>query len=426
MKYKDSRDYAVQLDDQDELKSFRECFYIPKDSENKPKIYFCGNSLGLQSTSTRLFVDEILDCWAEKAVEGHFSGAHPWLPYHEFLSEKTAKVVGALPEEVVTMNSLTVNLHLMMVSFYRPTATRHRILIESQAFPSDLYAVTSQIQYHGFERDHTLIEVSPRAGEINIRNQDLLSLIEREGDNIALILLPGVHYYTGQAFDMAEITRVAHNKGCIVGFDLAHAAGNLLLKLNDWQVDFAVWCSYKYLNAGPGAVAGCFVHERYRHRFDLPRFSGWWGHDKGSRFQMTGQPSVIPGAEGWQISNPPVLSMAPLLASLEQFDQAGMQALRRKSSQLTGFLEFLLQRCCADKITVITPAAEDERGAQLSLCIEGDQQQGKRVYDALALSGVICDWREPNVIRVAPVPLYNTFSEVFDFVKLLQSILQPQ
>ncbi len=423
MNYENTYDYAAKLDRQDKLSPYRDCFHIPQHTENKKQIYFCGNSLGLQTKSTRALLDEILDSWAENAVKGHVNGAHPWLPYHEFLTDKLASVVGAQPIEVVAMNSLTVNLHLMMVSFYRPMRERNKILIEAQAFPSDRYAVLSQIKFHGLESDNTLIEVSPRAGERTIRTDDLLTLIEREGDRISLILLPGVQYYTGQAFDMAKITEAGHKKGCLVGFDLAHAAGNLLLRLHDWQVDFAVWCSYKYLNAGPGAVGACFIHERHSLKFELPRFSGWWGQDKHSRFQMPEQFSMQAGAEGWQISNPPVLAMAPLLASLELFEQAGMSALRRKSEKLTHYLEFLLQQRCSDKMTIITPTAVEERGAQLSLSLTGEKQQGKQVYEKLAQAGVVCDWREPDVIRVAPVPLYNRFSEVYEFVKLLQSIL---
>ncbi len=423
MNYENSSDYAVELDRQDSLKQFQDSFYFPHNAKNQKNIYLCGNSLGLQTKSTRKWVSEILDAWAFRAVKGHFTGPHPWLAFHELLTEKLASVVGAHSMEVVAMNSLTVNLHLMMVSFYRPTVERNKILIEAKAFSSDVYAVSSQIRFHGFEPETSLIVAHPRQGEINIRTEDLLALIESEGDTISLILFPGVQYFTGQAFDMAKITEAGHKKGCIVGFDLAHAAGNLLLKLHDWNVDFAVWCSYKYLNAGPGAVAACFVHERYSLQFDLPRFTGWWGHDKSSRFQMPDQFCVLPGAEGWQISNPPILSMAPLLASLEQFDKAGMPALRAKSEKLTAYLDFLLRQQCDDKITIITPATSDDRGAQLSLILAGEIQQWKKVHEKLTQAGVVCDWREPNVMRVAPVPLYNRFIEVFDFVKLLQSIL---
>lgn len=423
MNYENSSDYATELDRQDSLKSYRNYFHLPKNADNEKQIYFCGNSLGLQTKSTRTYMDEILDSWAQNAVKGHFTGMHPWLPYHEFLTEKLARVVGAQPIEVVAMNSLTVNLHLMMVSFYRPTAERNKILIEAQAFPSDRYAVLSQIKFHGLEASKSLIAASPREGETCIRTEDLLTLIDREGHRISLILLPGVQFYTGQAFDIAKITDAGHKKGCIVGLDLAHAAGNLLLKLHDWQVDFAVWCSYKYLNAGPGAVGGCFLHERHSLKFELPRFTGWWGHDKDSRFLMPNQFSVLPGAEGWQISNPPILSMAPLLASLELFDQAGMNALRNKSEKLTAYLEFLLLQQCRHKIAIITPTSVEARGAQLSISLAGEKPQGKKVHEQLTQAGVICDWREPNVIRVAPVPLYNRFSEVFKFVKLLQSLL---
>ena len=423
MNYQNSYDYATELDGQDDLKCYRDYFHFPQTADHQKQIYFCGNSLGLQPKSTRALIDEILDAWAQYAVKGHFAGPHPWLPYHEFLTDKLARVVGAQPIEVVAMNSLTVNLHLMMVSFYRPTPERNKILIEAQAFPSDLYAVSSQIKVHGLEPSKTLIKTSPRKGEMNIRTEDLLALIEQEGEQISVILLPGVQYYTGQAFDMAKITEAGHKQGCIVGFDLAHAAGNVLLKLHDWQVDFAVWCSYKFLNAGPGAVGACFVHERHSLKFDLPRFTGWWGHDKNSRMQMPDQFSMLPGAEGWQISNPPILSMAPLLASLELFELAGMNVLRNKSEKLTGYLEFLLQQHCADKIAIITPASVEAKGAQLSLSLQGGNQQGKNIHEQLKREGVVCDWREPNVIRVAPVPFYNRYSEVFEFVKLLQAML---
>lgn len=422
MSFKITRAYAEAMDGGDVLNQYRDHFSIPLDSDGKEQIYFCGNSLGLQPKSTRSLVDEILDSWAQNAVQGHFSGLHPWLPYHEFVTEKLARLVGALPIEVVAMNSLTVNLHLLMVSFYRPTPNRHRILIEEQAFPSDRYAVESHIKFHGLDPRETLIEARPAQGESTFRSDDLLKLIDREGDRISLILFPGVQYYTGQIFDFEKITDAGHRKGCMVGFDLAHAAGNIPLRLHDWRVDFAVWCSYKYLNAGPGAVGGCFVHERHSRQFDLPRFAGWWGHDKKTRFQMPQRFSVLAGAEGWQVSNPPILSMAPLLASLELFDQAGMEALRRKSEKLSSFLEFLLTELCGDKVSIITPSRVEERGAQLSLTLKDKVCQGEHIWQKLVDAGVICDWREPDVIRVSPVPLYNRFSEVFEFVKILQAI----
>ncbi len=423
MNFEDSRDFALRLDHQDSLSRHRGRFLMPKTQNGVEKIYFCGNSLGLQPRSTRQLIDEVREIWAQRAVEGHFSGSHPWLPYHEFLTEKLARVVGAAPIEVVAMNSLTVNLHLMMVSFYRPTAERHKILIESQVFPSDRYAVLSQIDFHGLDPARALIEVSARAGEYAVRTDDLLELIEREGNRIALILLPGVQYYTGQAFDCDVITEAGHRNGCIVGFDLAHAVGNLPLQLHDAQVDFAVWCSYKYLNAGPGAIGGCFVHERHGLDFRGPRFAGWWGHDKNTRFQMPDQFSVLAGAEGWQISNPPIFSAAPLIASLELFDDAGMAALRAKSEQLTGYLDFLTASRLGNRVSIITPRAAGDRGCQLSIMLNQNAEASRSIHNKLMERGIVCDWREPNVIRVAPVPLYNQFTEVFDFVATLEALV---
>ncbi len=422
MNFDNTRVFAEDLDRRDSLAAMRDKFYIPRGLDGLEQLYFCGNSLGLQPKSTREYLDEILDSWANNAVEGHFSGKHPWLQYHEFATEKLGHLVGANPLEVVAMNSLTVNLHLMMVSFYRPTANRYKVLIEKDVFPSDRYAVLSQINFHGQDPADALIEVGPREGEDTIRNDDLLELIDREGEGIALIMLPGVQYYTGQAFDLAEITRAAHRMGCKVGFDLAHAVGNLSLQLHQSGTDFAVWCSYKYLNAGPGALAGCFVHERHGEQTELPRFAGWWGHDKASRFQMPDRFSALPGAEGWQISNPQILSMAPLLASLDLFEQAGMAALRAKSERLTSYLEFLLSKECGDRISIITPAIVDQRGAQLSITVKAIGEKGKRVHEKLGQAGMVCDWREPDVIRVAPVPLYNRFMDVFEFVSTLRTL----
>jgi len=411
---------AESLDREDPLGACRERFHIPKRENGEEEIYFCGNSLGLQPKSARRYVQEVLEAWARMGVRGHFEGYHPWLPYHEFATEKLARLMGALPLEVAAMNSLTANLHLLMVSFYRPTPERHKILIEAHAFPSDRYAVESQIRFHGFDPDESLIEARPRQGESIIRMDDLLELIEREGESIALILWPGVQFYTGQAFALEKIAEAGHRKGCAVGFDLAHAASNLVLNLHDSQADFAFWCSYKYLNAGPGAVAGCFVHERHAKRFDLPRFAGWWGHDKSTRFAMPPRFNPLPGAEGWQLSNPPILSLAPLLASLDLFDEAGMEALRAKSEKLTGYLERLLIERCGDKVAILTPPEPAERGCQLSIRL----QDGKRIHERLIASGITCDWREPDVIRLAPVPLYNRFAEVFDFVDRLQRMLE--
>ncbi len=411
---------AESLDREDPLGAFRERFHITKRENGEEEIYFCGHSLGLQPKSARRYVQEVLEAWARIGVRGHFEGCHPWLQYHEFATEKLARLMGALPLEVAAMNSLTANLHLLMVSFYRPTPERHKILIEAQAFSSDRYVVESQIRFHGFDPEESMIEARTGKDESVIRMDDLLELIEREGESIALILWPGVQFYTGQAFALEKIAEAGHRKGCAVGFDLAHAVSNLVLNLHDSQADFAVWCSYKYLNAGPGAVAGCFVHERHAKRFDLPRFAGWWGHDKSTRFAMPPRFNPLPGAEGWQLSNPPILSLAPLLASLDLFDEAGMKALRAKSEKLTGYLERLLIERCGDKVAILTPPEPAERGCQLSIRL----QDGKRIHERLIASGVTCDWREPDVIRLAPVPLYNRFVEVFDFVDRLQRMLE--
>ncbi len=411
---------AESLDREDPLGAFRERFHITKRENGEEEIYFCGNSLGLQPKSARRYVQEVLEAWARIGVRGHFEGYHPWLQYHEFATEKLARLMGAVPLEVTAMNSLTANLHLLMVSFYRPTPERHKILIEAQAFSSDRYVVESQIRFHGFDPEESMIEARTGKDESVIRMDDLLELIEREGESIALILWPGVQFYTGQAFALEKIAEAGHRKGCAVGFDLAHAVSNLVLNLHDSQADFAVWCSYKYLNAGPGAVAGCFVHERHAKRFDLPRFAGWWGHDKSTRFAMPPRFNPLPGAEGWQLSNPPILSLAPLLASLDLFDEAGMKALRAKSEKLTGYLERLLIERCGDKVAILTPPEPAERGCQLSIRL----QDGKRIHERLIASGVSCDWREPDVIRLAPVPLYNRFVEVFDFVDRLQRMLE--
>ncbi len=357
--------------------------------------------MGLQPITVAAALAQELEDWKHLGVEGHFKGKNPWKDYHEFLTQQMAHVVGAKPIEVVVMNNLTVNLHLMMVSFYRPTAERYKILIEASAFPSDQYAVKSQLLFYGFDPATTLIEL--KTGE------NIEELLEREGESIALILLGGVNYYTGQFFDLEKITELGHKHGCIVGFDLAHAAGNALLKLHDWNVDFACWCNYKYLNGGPGCVAGCFVHERFAHDEKLPRFAGWWGHDKANRFKMGPDFKAIPGAEGWQLSNPSIFGMAPLKASLDIFYEAKIENLRAKSVLLTGYLEFLL----AGRCEIMTPKNAEERGCQLSI-----RAKSKKVHDALTAGGVICDWREPDCIRVAPVPLYNMFMDVYRFAKI--------
>ena len=412
---------AGRLDTTDVLKSFREKFFIPRAGDGTEAIYFTGNSLGLQPKTVQEYVVQELKDWEILAVEGHLHAKHPWLPYHEFLTEQMSRVVGARPIETVVMNSLTVNLHLMMVSFYRPSKKRRKIVIEKGAFPSDQYAVESQLQFHGLDPQGDLIELTPRDGESVLRTADILETIERNGDEIALILLGGVNYYTGQAFDMKTITEAGHKARAIVGFDLAHAAGNLELQLHDWNVDFAVWCSYKYLNAGPGGVAGAFIHERHAASFDIPRFAGWWGHDKATRFLMGPEFHPMRGAEGWQISNPPILQMAALRASLEIFDEASMQSLREKSVKLTGYLEFLLNQIDDDRISIITPSDPDQRGCQLSIRVK---HSDKNLFNQLTSRGVFADWREPDVIRVAPAPLYNSFSDVYRFVEILKQCLE--
>ena len=412
--FRATKEFGASQDARDPLASFRKRFHIPKRTDGSDCVYLCGHSLGLQPKSTREYVEQELQDWSRLGVEAHFHARNPWMPYHEILTEPISRLVGALPIEVVAMNSLTVNLHLMMASFYRPTAKRNKILIEANAFPSDQYAVKSQIQYHHFHPAESLIEITPRRGETWIRTEDMEEVIDKEGEKIALIMLGGVNYYSGQAFEFSRITDAGRAKGCVVGFDLAHAAGNLPLKLHDWDVDFAVWCSYKYLNAGPGGIAGCFVHERHAHDPGLPRFAGWWGHDKENRFRMLPDFQVIPGAEGWQLSNPSILSAAALRASLDIFDQATMQRLRAKSELLTGYLSFFLGQNASKKFSVITLQDTAQRGAQLSLRVA---ENGRAICDALAKDGIICDWREPDILRVAPVPLYNTFSDVHTFAE---------
>jgi kynureninase len=417
-------DSARRLDEQDTLARFRHEFHIPKTTEGREEIYFCGNSLGLQPKRTAEYVNEFLRDWATMGVRGHFEGKHPWLPYHEFLTEGLALLAGAKPEEVVAMNSLTVNLHLMMVSFYRPTTNRFKILMEDHAFPSDAYAISSQLRYHGLDPKEALISLKPRPGEELLRTEDLFARIEQERDALALILLPGVQYYTGQVLPMAEIVRRGHAVGAMVGFDLAHAIGNIVLDLHSWDADFAVWCTYKYLNSGAGSVGGCFVHERHVRNTSLPRFAGWWGHDKATRFQMGPDFHAIPTVEGWQLSNPPILSLAAIRASLDVFMEAGgMQVLRTKSERLTGYLEWLLKAQCGKQICILTPNDPAQRGCQLSLNVTSDRLSGKEIHQRLEAAGVACDWREPNVIRVAPTPLYNSFEEVYRFVQLLKGLL---
>ena len=406
---------AADLDAHDPLAAYRGKFHIPKGSDGQECIYLCGNSLGLQPKTVRAYVEQELDDWARLGVEGHFRAHTPWLPYHECLAAQTASLVGARPIEVVVMNTLTVNLHLMLVSFYRPTPERYKILIEAHAFPSDRYAIASHLAWHGLDPSAALIALEPRNGEATLRTEDIAAVLEQHGRSIALILLGGVNYYTGQAFDMGRITQAGHAQGCRVGFDLAHAAGNVRLQLHDWGVDFAVWCSYKYLNAGPGSIAGCFVHERHAQCPDLPRLAGWWGHNKATRFAMPPAFDPLPGAEGWQVSNPPILPLAALRASMDIFAAVGMEKLRLKSEALTGYLETLLDQHAPDNVSIITPRDPARRGAQLSLRIT---THGQAVHARLVRSNVMCDWREPDVLRVAPVPLYNTFTDVARFVEI--------
>ncbi|MCG8604113.1 kynureninase [bacterium] len=420
MEFQIDKAFAEEMDARDPLAAYREQFHLPKSVSGGDCIYLCGNSLGLQPKSAMAYVQKELQDWAEFGVEGHFQARSPWLPYHEFLTDQTARLVGAKPIEVVVMNTLTVNLHLMMVSFYRPTPDRHKILMEANAFPSDQYAVQSQIKFHGFEPETSLIEIRPQDYERTIRTEDIERLLKEGGESIAMVMLGGVNYYSGQAFEMERITRAGHEHGCIVGFDLAHAAGNVFLNLHDWNVDFAVWCSYKYLNGGPGCLGGCFVHERFAQDLDLPRFAGWWGQNKQTRFLMGREFQPITGAEGWQVSNPPIFSLAALRASMEIFDEVGMQKLRAKSEALTAYLEFLITDLSNGKLEVITPADKDQRGCQLSIRIP---KKGKEIFRQLKERGVICDWREPDVIRVAPVPLYNTFRDVYAFAKILSELL---
>jgi kynureninase len=409
--------HARALDEADALAPFRDEFLIPPHGDGQ-QIYLCGNSLGLQPKATRAALTDELDDWASLGVEAHFRGRHPWMPYHAEVREHLAEVVGAKPDEVVAMNSLTTNLHLMMVSFYRPTRERPAILIEKSAFPSDRYAVESQVRFHGFDPADALIEIE---GDNNAVLSDaaIADAIERHGHRIALVLLPGVQYLSGQVFDLRAITDLAHAKGCIVGFDLAHAAGNIDVHLHDASADFAVWCSYKYLNSGPGSIAGCFVHERHA-RTDRPRFAGWWGHDQHTRFQMGPDFVPTPGAEGWQLSNPPIFALAPLRVSLEIFHRAGMSRLREKSIALTGYLESLIRKRLSNVLDIATPSNLEQRGCQLSLRVRGPRESGRLLYEHLLENGIVVDWREPDIIRAAPTPLYNRNADCVAFVRAVE------
>ncbi len=420
MEFNLSKNYAESLDSQDNLAHFRERFYFPTQSNGEPFLYFCGNSLGLQPKSTSDAIAQELEDWKKYGVEGHLHAKNPWLPYHEFLTNAMANVVGAKPHEVVVMNTLSVNLHLMMVSFYQPTKTRYKILIEHDAFPSDRYAVASQARFHGFDPMDAIIELKARDGEYCLRMEDIKSTIEEHGDSIALVMIGNTNYYTGQFFDMKTITNLAHSHGCKVGFDCAHGAGNVPLELHDSGCDFAVWCSYKYMNSGPGSLSGCFVHERHAADKTLPRFEGWWGHNKATRFGMRDAFDPIYGVEAWQLSNPPILSMAAIKASLEIYEEAGIYNLRKKSIALTGYLEQMLLSVKNSRINIITPSNPEERGCQISIQI---QDADKSIFEKLNAAGVIADWREPDVIRVAPTPLYNSFSDVWHFIEILKTII---
>jgi len=418
--YKTGSSFAKQLDQNDHLSKYRSQFYIPKDANGNDVIYMTGNSLGLQPKTTKDYINQELEDWAKLGVEGHTEGKNPWLHYHEFLTETMAAIVGAKPIEVVVMNSLTVNLHLMMVSFYKPTEKRYKILIEADAFPSDKYAVESQLRHHGYDDKEGLVLWKPRNGETLANYDDLETILEEQGHEIALIMIGGVNYYTGQFFDLKRITELGHKQGCTIGFDCAHGAGNVPLNLHNSGADFAIWCTYKYLNSGPGSLSGVFIHERHANRKDLNRFTGWWSHNKDTRFKMRDEFDQLPGAEGWQLSNPPILSMAAIKASLDIFKDAGFDKLCLKSKQLTGYFEFLINALNHSEIKIITPTNPEERGCQLSIQV---QHADKSLHDKLTKSGIITDWREPDVIRCAPVPLYNTFMDVYNFVERLKKIL---
>jgi len=422
MNYQFEAGFARLQDEQDPLNKYRQQFHFPQ-VDHKDSIYFTGNSLGLQPKKAAQMVNEELQDWAELGVEGHVHSRRPWLKYHEFFTEALANVVGSKPAEVVAMNGLTTNLHLLMVSFFRPSANRTKILCEGKAFPSDQYALKSQLRYHGLDESH-LLEVMPDPDTDLLDVDKILNVIKEQGEEIAMLMMGGVNYYSGQVLPMQEITKAAQAKGITVGWDLAHGAGNIPLKLHDWGVDFAAWCGYKYLNSGPGGVSGVFIHQRHHDTKDIPRFEGWWGHDKESRFAMPDEFAPIPTAEAWQLSNAPVLAMAPLLASLELFEEVGIADLRKKSEKLTGYLEFVIHQVESRSqagLKIITPTSTEERGCQISLIVP---EIGKMVFDEMSKNGVIADWREPDVIRVAPVPLYNSFNDVYQFGKILEECLK--
>ena len=420
MTYQNSLDYAKQLDQEDPISYLRKEFHIPRDKDGKEWLYFTGNSLGLQPKITSKYIEQELNDWANFGVEGHFEAKNPWLSYHELLTDAMAKVVGAKPVEVVVMNTLTTNLHLLMVSFYQPSKTKYKIIIESDAFPSDRYAVQSQLSFHGFDPEEALIEWKPKEGKELLELEDLKSILDSQGDEVALLLIGGVNYYTGQYLDIKKIAELGHAKKCMVGIDLAHGAGNIQPNLHDSSIDFAAWCTYKYLNSGPGSLSGLFVHEKHAQRKDLPRFAGWWNHNKETRFNMRQPFDVMSGAEGWQLSNPPILSMAAIKASLDIFEKVGMDALVKKSKKLTGFFEYLVNEIASDTIKIITPTNPNERGCQLSLQVKNAD---KNLHKKLTENNIITDWREPDVIRCAPVPMYTSFEDVYQMVTILESLL---
>lgn len=418
--YQNNIAFAKAQDAQDPLQAYRNKFHIPVDADNNELIYMCGNSLGCQPKAVAAYLDQELKDWANLGVEGHFNAENPWMPYHEKLSEPMAAIVGAKPSEVVIMNTLTTNLHLMMVSFYNPTPGRHKIIIESDAFPSDKYAVESQIRQRGFDPETSLILWQPRTGEELCRYEDLEALVKEHGDSIALLLIGNTNYYSGQFYPIKKIIELGHNNGSKVGFDLAHGVGNIMPDLHKNGPDFAVWCTYKYLNSGPGSLGGCFVHERHHNDTSIQRFTGWWGQNKDTRFNMRKGFDPIPTAEGWQLSNPPILSMAAVKASLDIFAEAGMENLRAKSEKLTGYLEYLVNELNNEHISIITPSDPAQRGCQLSIQVKNAD---KKLHTQLTEAGVISDWREPDVIRVAPAPLYNSFEDVYEMVERLKKIL---
>lgn len=415
MIFEHNRGFAQRLDEDDSLKDFRQLFHFPTQKNGSDFLYFCGNSLGLQPRTAKQALDSELEDWANLGVEGHFHGKKPWFHYHKFLTEHSAELVGGRHHEVVIMNQLTVNLHLLMVSFYKPTKTRFKIIMEAGAFPSDMYAIESQVKFHGYDYDEAVIEIEPREGEHTLRTEDILRTIEENGEQTALVFFAGVQYYTGQFFEIEKITAAAHSVGAIAGWDLAHTAGNLPLKLHDWKVDFAAWCSYKYLNSGPGNVSGVFVHEKHGLDENTHRFAGWWGHKESERFQMKRGYIPEPGAAGWQMSNAPVFGMAVHLSSLEIFHKAGMENIRVKSKMLTAYLQetlkYVQNNNPALDFNVITPENPEHRGAQLSILVK---ENGKALFDYITENGVIADWREPNVIRLAPAALYNSFTDIYE------------